>query len=408
MRFTARPGTDPIAVADGVLLRALGLPSGGIVRIGKTHVQIRPGAVPGTDIRLGDRAMANTGATPGAIVDVTRAVLADAEAVELDPSPADIRAAIHALQGQPVTPGDTVRIDESYATGSAAKPNGSLHRVVSVNPGVGGVVRGHTRFGREDAPADAAEASEPELTTTSALLAGLEAELELMTGWLSLLADAKGTADKWGLPAVAGLMVEGPAGCGRSELVHAAADAAGTRVVAVDVTTVFKPDRLLDRLSGAVTAAVAPQVIFVDHIDAVAGHDALSSFRTQYLAVIRWFLDAVAEKPGVACVLGSDRASALDPSIRTTHLLPRTLTIPPPDLERRTLLFEAALGAVPSADLDSGRLASLAAGFSGADVIAAVLHASAMAAGAGAELTQDQAEEAVRATNPSLGGVPMG
>ncbi len=71
MRFTVRPGSDPLAAADRTLLAALGLPSGGVVSVGSSHVLIRPGNVPEpTALLLGPAAMANAGVTAGQVVDV--------------------------------------------------------------------------------------------------------------------------------------------------------------------------------------------------------------------------------------------------------------------------------------------------------------------------------------------------
>jgi transitional endoplasmic reticulum ATPase len=84
------------------------------------------------------------------------------------------------------------------------------------------------------------------------------------------------------------------------------------------------------------------------------------------------------------------------------------MTIPPPDSNRRALLFEAALGRVPTDDIDTAHLAARSAGFSGADVVSAVLEASARAAGSGEPVTQQDLEAAIEATTPSLGSAPIG
>ena len=89
----------------------------------------------------------------------------------------------------------------------------------------------------------------------------------------------------------------GPNGCGKSELVREAAKRAGTQVTEVDISRVFKPEKLLDRLSTSVNAPSGPRVIFVDRLETLTGDDALSTFRTQFVAVLRWFLEEVAAKP---------------------------------------------------------------------------------------------------------------
>jgi transitional endoplasmic reticulum ATPase len=148
-------------------------------------------------------------------------------------------------------------------------------------------------------------------------------------------------------------------------------------------------------------------VIFVDRLDAVAGEDGM--FRTQVAAIMRWFLDAVADRPRVACVLAVSSVAKLPVSVVATPLLPRTLTIPPPDAERRALLFQSAIARVPADDdIDFDLLAARTAGFSGADILAAVVHASAMIAPKGGALTQALLTQAADETTPSLGTTGMG
>ena len=458
MRFTVRPGNDPIASADPTLLAAMGLPGGGVIALGSTHVLVRPAEVPeATAILLGPVAMANARVMETQVVDATRAILPHAQRIviageELPASPKEIIAALH---GTPVTPGDRLVIDPSYVSGAeadifldvvemkpakaatvgvatvivaqgsdrpdppaAAVEGESIRRTPATSRPRGAqtapVTDDPSRGARSVAEKPTAAEAEPvppgplSPTRAEALLAGLETELELLTGWLSLLTSPGDLPSAWGLPQVAGLVMEGPTGCGKSELVAAAAANAGARVHEVNLDLVFKPERLLDLLEKAIKGAVAPTVIFVNRLEAVAGEEGLSPFKTQVAAILRWFLDAVGDKPGVACVLGVASGSRLDGAITASPLLPRTLSIPPPDLRRRTLLFEAALAKVPTEDIDYEQLASRSAGFAGSDILAAVVHASTSVARSGDPLTMDVMKAAVDETTPSLGSASMG
>jgi transitional endoplasmic reticulum ATPase len=412
MRFTVRPGSDPIARADATILSAMGLPGGGAAKIGRTHVLVRPGDVSSpASLELGPVTMENVGASAGAVVEVTRATLPQARRVvtsgktDLDP-----RHLARALQGIPITKGDIVVVYPSYGE-EHGEPDHL--RVLTVEPGGAGLVGNATVVAPEgvsaaetviDHPAGRIAGEAP--TTADALLAGLDAELDTLTGWLSLLTSAADLPAAWGLPRVAGVLLEGPAGCGKSELVAAAASRAGASVEEVSLELVFKPERLLDLLEKAVKNTAVPAVLFVDRLDAVAGDEGM--FRTQVAAIMRWFLDAVSERQRLACVLGVSSVAQLDDAIATSELLPRTLSIPPPDLERRRLLLEAALHRVPTDDLDFEALAARTAGFSGADVLSAAVHASAMIAGGGGALTTERMLESIAGTTPSLGTVPTG
>ncbi len=408
MRFIVRPGSDPIGRADPALLAAMGLPGGGVVRIGPTHLQVGPGTTPGpTDLVIDDTALLNAGVSAGAGVEVTRAVLPPAIRVRFseDPLPVDARVIARAMAGRPVTTGDRVPIADQ-----GAEP--VVLTVADVAPNGSGLFGPATAIG----PADGSSSPSPEAvgttaaadgpTAADALLAGLDAELEMLTGWIELLTSSRDLPSAWGLPEVAGVVVEGPQGCGRSELVASAAARAGATVREVGVDLVFKPERLVDVLEAAVKTTPTPGVVFVDRLDAVVGADAM--FRTQTAAIVRWFLDAVAERPRLACVLGVSSTAAIDDAVMSSPLLPRTLTVPPPDLRRRELLFRSALRQVPTDEVDHAALAARTAGFSAVDVIAAVVHASAMSAGSGRPVTTEGLLEAAAGIRPSLGSVPTG
>jgi transitional endoplasmic reticulum ATPase len=454
MRFLVRRGTDPVARADATLLKALGLPFGGVLKVGPTHVLVQSGSGPETTaLQLGPLAIGNAEASEGSGVEAVRAVLGPAGAVtiEADPLPVDPKILVRTLQGRPISSGDQVGIDGSYLDSGTDL----ILRVRTVEPGGAGLVGAGTRFlasraenfektpdvsstgrkpqidpiwgggsatkgaGPEETP-DArrqtpVEPKQQAPTTAEALLAGLDAERDLLSGWLSLLTSPDNLPAAWGLPRVAGVLLEGPHGCGKSELVAAAAADVGAHVHEVVVDQVFKPERLLDLLEGAVKANSGPTVIFVDRLEAVAGEEGLAPFRTQVGAVLRWFLDAVSDKPGMACVLGVTSRGNLDPIITRSPLLPRSLSIPPPDLHRRKLLFEAALAQVPTDRLDFDLLAARSAGFSGTDVVAAVIHASSRLARNARtkqdgikKLTTDDVINAVKDTTPSLGSLALG
>jgi len=432
MRFTIRERTEPGAMADGIMLKALGLPAGGVISLGDSHVFVQPGEPNSpSDLVVSADIIANCGIAAGQSLEVKRAVLHAAKIVRLDQDLVDARHLARALHGQPVTTGDTVTIEPGYHSGD----DDVLLKVLAVEPDGVGLVGATTQFAIGQAPpaaplaaspaatdataatkatpppakADAPSApAEPENTIEQALLAGLDNELDMLTGWLSLVATNQDLATAWNIPSVAGVLLEGPNGCGKSELVNAAAKRASTAVHEVDISKVFKPDSLLDKLAAAVNDTTGPRVIFVDRLETLTGDDALSTFRTQFVAVLRWFLEEIAAKPMVICVLGVASAGDLHDSIAKSPLLPRIISIPPPDIDRRQRLFEAAFAQIPHGELDYERLAALSSGFSGADVLAAVVQASSVVAGHGGELSDEIAVEAIEGTQPSLGAVPMG
>ncbi|MDF1594595.1 MAG: ATP-binding protein [Acidimicrobiia bacterium] len=420
MRFTVRAGKDPVIRADGTILAAMGMPGGGIISIGKTHALVRAGDVPEpTALLLGPRMLDNAGLYLGQGIDAKRIILPTAALVVIEGAelPLDAKAMARALQGIPVSIGDVVGVDPAYADGAE---NHIEVRVIAVEPGQAVMVGANTRIVPEPEAARREESPEREVTdpeladvprvpsTAEALLAGLTNELDVLTGWFSLLTGHRDLPAAWGLPEVAGVIVEGPTGCGKVELVHAAAEAVDAHVHEVNVDLVFKPQKLLDLLEKAVKTTPVPGVVMINRLEAVTGEEGLSAFKTQVGAILRWFLDAVSERRGLAAVLGVSSLRHLDDTITKSPLLPRTLSIPPPNLERRKALYEAALAKVPTADVDYAQLAARSAGFSGADILAAVVHASAMVARNAGDVTTELMTIAIEATTPSLGTVSMG
>ncbi|MDH5502464.1 MAG: AAA family ATPase [Acidimicrobiia bacterium] len=401
MRFIVRDGTDPIAIADSTMLAAMGMPGGGVLAVGDSHIRVKAGRVgESSALSVGELARSNAGITLGSTVDGTRAILTSAQEVWLsEPVSGDL---VRSLASHPVTTGDRLAID------------GKLVTVENVSPQNAGIISAGTRFQAGDTqltparvPTVTTDPSKPAAPTTAeALLAGLDTERDLLTGWLSLLTGHGDLPTAWGLPSVAGVVLEGPHGCGKSELVAAAAHDAGCSVKAIDLNLIFKPARLLDLLESAVKTAPASTVIYVDRFEAVAGEEGLTPFKTQVAAIMRWFLDAVAERPTIACVVGITSHTSVE--ALQSPLLPRTLQVPPPDARRRTLLFEAALAKVPTDEIDYPQLAGRSAGFSGADILGAVLQASTEVARLGEPLTTERVAAAIDATTPSLGSVGSG
>lgn len=407
MRFTLRAGTDPTATADRAMLAALGLPAGGVVSVGDSHVRVLPGKVPvATTMLIGPTALANAGLSTGVSADVKRVVLPAASTLVIDPLPADPRVFLAESNGLPVTPGDRV----------------GDHTVRAVLPGPAAVIGPSTVLtddeaeassgGGRSATSEATEEGEPEPvekspTRAEALLTGLDEEVETLTGWIRLLAGHGNLPAAWGLPEVAGVIVEAPPGCGGEEVVEEAARLAGATLRRVGLDLVFKPTRLLDLLEAAINDTPRPGVIHLDPLETVAGEDGLSNFRTQVGAVLRWFLDKVSKTPGLATVIGVRSVARIDPAVVGSPLLPRTLRIPPPDAARRTALFDAATSKIPRTDVDFGLLGSRSAGFSGADILGAVVHASSMVSDGG-ELDTDTLLEALAETSPTLGATGLG
>ena len=85
MRFVVRKGTDPVARADTTILKALGLPFGGVFKVGPTHFLVQGGdPSESTALELGPITLANARTSEGQSIEAGRAVLGPAEVVVID------------------------------------------------------------------------------------------------------------------------------------------------------------------------------------------------------------------------------------------------------------------------------------------------------------------------------------
>lgn len=383
MKFVLREGTGHVARADLTMLSALGLPGGGIVKVGVTHLRVVP-----ADVRIPNELLAppdaftNGAGTRGGSVDVVRSVIPTAVTVSLVADGSELDAVPRELLTLPVSAGDRFTIGTTSIV------------VADVAPGPTAII----------GPACVAVASasnsptdqDVQPTDSPAMIAGLENELELLTGWLRILTSPtapNGNGD------VAGVVISGPSGSGRGELVAAAASSLGLEVITIDLRTVTTPERLLTSFERAIGSARTRSVLFIDRLDPLLSRE--NGSRHQAAAVTRWFLDAVAGTEGVAVVIASSLASIGD-DLDARDLLRRTLVISPPNQARRRALLAAAL---PDADVDFEVLANATPGFSALDISTAVLDARARHQG---DLTTEVLLEAIHSTPASLGSATLG
>ena len=197
-----------------------------------------------------------------------------------------------------------------------------------------------------------------------------------------------------------GILLYGPPGNGKTMLVRALAGEAHAALLAVSAASLTsrwhgEGEKLMRALFTA-AAARAPAIIFIDEADALlsargggggAGgggeHEASRRMKTEFLTCFDRLASSSAPGPGgggsgagVTVICATNRPADLDDAVR--RRLTRRILVPLPDTDtRRALLARlmAAGGGRPTAaELDS--LAAAAAGYSHADLTAAVSEAA--------------------------------
>ncbi len=383
MRFVIRQGSGTTATADAAMLSALGLPGGGFVHIGDTVARVAPDEMNRpNELHIPPLVLRNARVVEGSTADVRRAVVPDARTISFGQ---ETEGVPRTLIGIAVTAGDVVPEGDGEIT------------VVSVDPSPAAITP-TTRLARPTEEANVGPpADEVRADTAPAMTVGLENEVDLLTGWLRLLTSSGGLANG---QKVAGVIVSGPPGSGRSALIGQAADGAGLSVVSMDLRTVTTPEGLLGRLERAVVAVKPNTVVALGRLDHLVGRD--SATRHQSAAVVRWMLEKVADLQGVAAVI-STGSSTLAHDLDAADLLRRTLTVGAPDAKRRSRLIEEYVDHPDAIDIEA--LTNATAGFSALDISTAILEAQATSGG---ELTTETLLAAIRSTPPSLGTAGIG
>lgn len=175
-----------------------------------------------------------------------------------------------------------------------------------------------------------------------------------------------------------GVLLHGPAGSGKSALVHALASELGVNFVAIEGSKVY--NQWLGESEEAVralfrrAAEARPSLVMLDHLDALAPVRAgESGERTdeRVVSALLASLDDVLAGGQVLVVGASNRPELIDPAVLRSGRLGVHLEVPDPDKARRDALI-SSLTAAHGLELDEDLAAELAEGtdgWSAADIV---------------------------------------
>jgi transitional endoplasmic reticulum ATPase len=218
--------------------------------------------------------------------------------------------------------------------------------------------------------------------------------------------------ERLGIEPPRGILLYGPPGTGKTLLAKAVANESGANFISIkgpEVLTMWVGEserKIRDLFRRA--RQVAPTVIFLDEIDALAPRRGSYSGTRMLETVVSQLLSEMSgleELTGVVVIAATNRPDIIDPALLRPGRLDRQILVPAPDEESRNQIFKVHTKGMPIKDVNLKDLAKKTEGFSGADIEALCREAAmtAMRENMKAkEVTKKHFEEALKKTFPSL------
>ncbi|XP_032479364.1 spermatogenesis-associated protein 5-like protein 1 isoform X3 [Phocoena sinus] len=307
-------------------------------------------------------------------------VLRELAGVSGAPNPAAVlEAAQELLRNRPVSLGHVVA-----APPGAPGPVAALHIVSGApNPNPAGLVTPRTHISLSGLP-PSEEEPQPEVA-----LGGLSEAADSLRELLDLPLSYPRALASLGLEVPRGVLLAGPPGVGKTQLVRAVARKAGAELLAVSAPTLqgSRPGETEENVRRVFQraqelASRRPTLLFLDEVDALCPrrggpHQAPES---RVVAQVLTLLDGISGGREVVVVGATNRPDALDPALRRPGRFDREIVIGTPTLRQRKAILQVITSKMPiSSQVDLSLLAEMTVGYVGADLTAlcreAAMHA---------------------------------
>ncbi|XP_021500745.2 ATPase family gene 2 protein homolog B isoform X2 [Meriones unguiculatus] len=287
------------------------------------------------------------------------------------PSPAAVLEVAHELlRHRPVSRGHVL----ATAPGVPG-PVAALHVVGGTpDPEPAGWVTPHTRITLGDKPP-------PQVQPPGEVaLGGLSETADSLRELLLLPLRYPLALSALGLAVPRGVLLAGPPGVGKTQLVRAVAREAGAELLAVSAPALqgSRPGETEENVRRVFQraqelASRGPSLLFLDEVDALCPRRATSQRAPEgrVVAQVLTLLDGIHSDREVVVVGATNRPDELDPALRRPGRFDREVVIGAPTLKQREAILRAITSKMPIAShIDLGLLAEMTVGYVGADLTA--------------------------------------
>jgi len=211
-----------------------------------------------------------------------------------------------------------------------------------------------------------------------------------------------------------GILLYGPPGTGKTLLAKAVANESEANFVSIKGPEVFskwvgESERAVRELFRK-ARQVAPSIIFIDEIDALAPMRGLvstdSGVTERVVSQLLTEIDGLERLEGVVVIAATNRPDIIDPALLRPGRFDRLIYVPPPDEKARLEILKVHTRRMPLAeDVDLLEIAKKTEGYTGADIEVLVREAGLLALRENINIDKVYArhfEEALKKVKPSL------